>query len=178
MTYFRFKGKDDLWLGKFGKSERTLIPNELLTKKEIDKIKKDCPRLSVEKTFKEVELSPNKTYVNFGVRFENDTDHNSKLESRTIGRKLHIKEDNDVDDTDARDDYIYFLEKKLNRIKSVDKLRKTLEELGFTKTDGIDYNTWDNYYGDDASFDTWEKDDIVVNFWYDEKYRTIETRVR
>ena len=92
MTYFRFKGKDDLWLGKFGKSERTLIPNELLTKKEIDKIKKDCPRLSVEKTFKEVELSPNETYVNFGVRFENGTDHNSKLESRTMGRKLHIKE--------------------------------------------------------------------------------------
>lgn len=49
--------------------------------------------------------------------------------------------------------------------------------MGFTQTDGIDYNTWDNYYGDDASFDTWEKDDIVVNFWYDEKYRTIETRV-
>lgn len=92
MTYFRFKGKDDLWLGKFGKSERTLIPNELLTKKEIDKIKKDCPRLSVEKTFKEVELSPDETYVNFGVRFENGTDHNSKLESKAIGKKLHIKE--------------------------------------------------------------------------------------
>lgn len=92
MTYFKFKGKDDLWLGKFGKSERTLIPNELLTKKEIDKIKKDCPRLSVEKIFKDVELSPNETYVNFGVRFENDTDYNSKLESRTMCRKLHIKE--------------------------------------------------------------------------------------
>lgn len=88
-----------------------------------------------------------------------------------------MREDNDIDNTDERDDYIYYLEKKLNRIKSVDKLRKTLEELGFTQTDGIDYNTWDNYYGDDASFDTWEKDDIVVNFWYDEKYRTIETRV-
>lgn len=40
MKYFRFKGKDDLWLGKFGKSERTLIPNELLTQKELDRIKK------------------------------------------------------------------------------------------------------------------------------------------
>lgn len=27
--------------------------------------------------------------------------------------KLHIKEDNDVDNIDARDDYIYFLEKNL-----------------------------------------------------------------
>ena len=91
--------------------------------------------------------------------------------------KLYIKENDIMDDTNDRDDYTYYLEKKLNHIKSVDKLRKTLEELGFTQTDGIDYNTWDNYYGDDASFDTWETDDIVVQFWYDEKYRTIETRV-
>lgn len=91
--------------------------------------------------------------------------------------KLYIKENDIMDDTNDHDDYTYYLEKKLNRIKSVDKLRKTLEELGFTQTDGIDYNTWDNYYGDDASFDTWEKDDIVVQFWYDEKYRAIETRV-
>ena len=91
--------------------------------------------------------------------------------------KLYIKENDIMDDTNDRDDYTYYLEKKLNRIKSVDKLRKTLEELGFTQTDGIDYNTWDNYYGNDASFDTWEKDDIVVQFWYDEKYRAIETRV-
>lgn len=99
------------------------------------------------------------------------------IKENTYFDNTFMKEDNDVNNTDARDDYIYFLEKKLNRIKSVDKLRKTLEELGFTQTDGIDYNTWDNYYGDDASFDTWEKDDIAVNFWYDEKYRTIETRV-
>jgi hypothetical protein len=96
MKYFRFKGKDDLWLGKFGKSERTLIPNELLTQKELDRIKKDCPRLSVDKTFKEIELSPNKTYTSFGVRFEDGTDHNSKLESTTHSRKLHIKESDDT----------------------------------------------------------------------------------
>ena len=91
--------------------------------------------------------------------------------------KLYIKENDIMDDTNDHDDYTYYLEKKLNRIKSVDKLRKTLEELGFTQTDGIDYNTWDNYYGDDASFEKKKKDDIVVQFWYDEKYRAIETRV-
>lgn len=78
--------------------------------------------------------------------------------------KLYIKENAIVDDTNDHNDYTYYLEKKLNRIKSVDKLRKTLEELGFTQTGGINYNTW-------------EKDDIVVQFGYDEKYRTIETRV-
>ena len=38
MKYFRFNGRDDLWLGKYGKSEITLIPNELLTQKEVDRI--------------------------------------------------------------------------------------------------------------------------------------------
>ena len=94
MKYYRFVGKDDLWLGKYGKSQMTLIPNELLTQKEIDKIKKDCPRLSIEKTFKVVDLPTNKTYSAFGARFENDTDHNSKLESlklRTVTRSTKTK---------------------------------------------------------------------------------------
>ena len=48
MTYYRFKGKDDLWLGKFasgGKrrnwADYTLIPNELLTQKQIDSLSKE-----------------------------------------------------------------------------------------------------------------------------------------
>ena len=50
----------------------------------------------MEKTFKEIELSPNKTYTSFGVRFEDSTDHNSKLESTTRNRKLRIKESDDT----------------------------------------------------------------------------------
>jgi hypothetical protein len=93
MKYFRFNGKDDLWLGKYGKSERTLIPNELLTQKEVDRVKRDCPRLSIDKAFTVVELSPNNTYSSFGVRFQNDTDHNTKFESRrNIRRKLSVNE--------------------------------------------------------------------------------------
>lgn len=84
MKYFRFNGKDDLWLGKYGKSERTLIPNELLTQKEVDRVKRDCPRLSIDKAFTVVELSPNDTYSSFGVRFQNDTDHNTRFESQIL----------------------------------------------------------------------------------------------
>ena len=43
MKYYRFVGKDDLWLGKFGKSQMTLIPNELLTQKKLIKSKKIAP---------------------------------------------------------------------------------------------------------------------------------------
>lgn len=94
MKFYRYTGKDDLWLGKYGKSERTLIPNEILTTSELNSIKSKCPRLNVSKTFKEIDISKNNTYINFGVRFENDTDHNSKLESRRMTiKKAHIKED-------------------------------------------------------------------------------------
>lgn len=44
--------------------------------------------------FKEIDIPKSNTYTNFGVRFEDSTDHNSKLESRRVTmKKLHIKED-------------------------------------------------------------------------------------
>lgn len=94
MKFYRYTGEHDLWLGKYGKSERTLIPNEILTTSELNSIKSKCPRLNVSKTFKEIDIPRDNTYINFGVRFENGTDHNSKLESRRMTmKKSHIKED-------------------------------------------------------------------------------------
>lgn len=91
MIYYRFKGKDDLWLGKYGTSQKTLIPNELLTQKQIDSIKKSCPRLSIEKAFEQVNLKPSDTYSSFGVKFQNGWDHNGMQESVKKGRKSSMK---------------------------------------------------------------------------------------
>lgn len=91
MVYYRFKGKDDLWLGKYGKSQKTLIPNELLTQKQIDSIKKSCPRLSIEKAFEQVNLKPSDTYSAFGVRFQDGWDHNGMKESAKKGSKYNMK---------------------------------------------------------------------------------------
>lgn len=104
-------------------------------------------------------------------RFENQ-----KKESIS---RLYVKEE--YTGGTYEDDYTYRLEKELSRIKSVEKLRHKLEIKGFTETDSMDYNMYDNYYGDDMSFDTWEKKEsdsnVVVEFYYDEKYRIVEVRV-
>ena len=93
--------------------------------------------------------------------------------------RLHIKEE--YTGGTYEDDYTYRLEKELSRIKYVEELRHKLEIKGFTETDSMDYNIYDNYYGDDMSFDTWEKKEsdsnVVVEFYYDEKYRIVEVRV-
>ena len=95
-------------------------------------------------------------------RFENQ-----KKESIS---RLHVKEE--YTGGTYEDDYTYRLEKELSRIKSVEKLRHKLEIKGFTETDSMDYNMYDNYYGDDMSFDTWEKKEsdsnVVVEFYYNE----------
>lgn len=96
MKYFRFNGKNDLWLGKYGKLERTLIPNELLTQKEVDKVKKECPKLNIDKVFTVLDLSPNDTYISFGARFQDGTDHNTKFESKKYNKKLSIRESDNV----------------------------------------------------------------------------------
>lgn len=96
MTYYRFKGKDDLWLGKYASGSKrrnwadyTLIPNELLTQKQIDSLSKECPKLSIDKAFEKLELNPGETYVSFGVRFQDGWDYNGKQESL---KRLKIKE--------------------------------------------------------------------------------------
>ena len=149
MKYYRFVGKDDLWLGKFGKSQMTLIPNELLTQKEIDKISKNCPRLSIEKTFKVVDLPTNKTYSAFGARFENDTDHNSKLESL----KLRTNEKLYVDSFDDAKCIGYgFLIRNMNtaylnlywyRSEDLAKQNLTIAEL-MSDEDNYDYDSFED----------------------------------
>ena len=98
MTYYRFKGKDDLFLGKYVSKDakkwknETLIPNELLDQKQVDSLKKEWPKLSVDKTFEKIELDPGETYVFSGVRFQDGWDHNGKQENVSKAMKLRIKE--------------------------------------------------------------------------------------
>ncbi len=125
MKYFRFNGKNDLWLGKYGKLERTLIPNELLTQKEVDKIKTDCPRLNIDKVFTVLDLSPNDTYISFGARFQDGTDHNTKFESKKYDKKLSIRESNEPIWQTKHSIWLGYL----------DEIQQGLEDLGETFPD-------------------------------------------
>ena len=140
MKYFRFNGKNDLWLGKYGKSERTLIPNELLTQKEVDKVKKDCPRLNIDKVFTVLDLSPNDTYISFGVRFQDGTDHNTKFESKKYSKKLSVRESDNA------------LAKNLKESAGGVSLdgNKVLPAMGFVEADKLipaarNFGTWNSY---------------------------------
>ena len=99
MTYYRFKGKDDLFVGKYvqGKSkwkDTTLLPNELLTQQQIDSLSKDCPRLSIDKAFEKLNLNKDDVYSSFGAKFQVGWDVNGKQEEsfRRRSGKLSIKE--------------------------------------------------------------------------------------
>jgi hypothetical protein len=123
MIFYRFKGKDDLSLSKYGKSKDTLIPNELKTEKEINTIKSNCPKLNIDKTFEKIDIPKSGTYTNFGVRFQNGYNHNGKTESIKKGStKMKINEAESygwvVEDYQAQEAYEfacdYFGEDELN----------------------------------------------------------------
>ena len=97
MIFYRFKGKDDLFVGDYCSKgakvwkDITLIPNELLTQKRIDSLKKECPRLNVDKAFEKIDIPKSETHTSFGVTFQNGYGPNGKLES--VKRSKKIKED-------------------------------------------------------------------------------------
>lgn len=123
MIFYRFKGNDDLWLGKYGKNQNTLIPNELKTEKEIENIKATSPRLSIDKAFERIDIPKSDTYTSFGVRFQYGYDHNGKTESiKRSATKVMINEAESygwvVEDYQAQEAYEfacdYFGEDELN----------------------------------------------------------------
>jgi hypothetical protein len=143
MVFYRYTGKDDLWLGKYGKSERTLIPNEILTQSELNSIKTKCPRLNIDRAFKTIDIPKSETYSMFGVRFEDGTDHNSKLESkRKTVKKLRIKEDRDYNDSLKR--------------PTIDEMRDKLREFA----------TNNNRYGFEAANYGWGEE-TLYDFYID-----------
>lgn len=124
MIFYRFKGNDDLWLGKYGKNQNTLIPNELKTEKEIENIKATSPRLSIDKAFERIDIPKSDIYTSFGVRFQNGYDHNGKTESiKRCATKVKINEAESygwvVEDWQASEAYElacdYFGEDDINR---------------------------------------------------------------
>jgi hypothetical protein len=102
MTYYKFNGKDDLWLGKYANrggrrnwADRTLIPNELLTQREFDSMTKELTRLPVDRLFIKIDIPSNKTFTNFGVRFEAGNDYQGESYRRSArARRNRIRESN------------------------------------------------------------------------------------
>lgn len=164
MVFYRFKGNDDLWLGKYGKNQNTLIPNELKTEKEIENIKATSPRLSIDKAFERIDIPKSDTYTSFGVRFQNGYDHNGKTESIKRGmNKMKINEAESygwvVEDWQAGEAYElacdYFGEDDINRqivdCMSSEELASCLAYI-FRMND---FREWDEYLegNDEEDFD-------------------------
>ena len=164
MVFYRFKGNDDLWLGKYGKNQNTLIPNELKTEKEIENIKATSPRLSVDKAFERIDIPKSDTYTSSGVRFQNGYDHNGKTESIKKGStKMKINEAESygwvVEDYQAQEAYEfacdYFGEDELNsQIVSYISNEELASCLAYIFRMN-DFREWDEYLegNDEEDFD-------------------------
>ena len=154
MIFYRFKCNDDLWLGKYGKNQNTLIPNELKTEKEIENIKATSPRLSIDKAFERIDIPKSDTYTSFGVRFQNGYDHNGKTESVKRGMsRMKINEAESyswvVEDWQASEAYElacdYFGEDDINRQIVACMSNEELAECLAYIFRMNDFREWDEY---------------------------------
>lgn len=72
-----------------------------------------------------LDLSPNDTYISFGVRFQDGTDHNTKFESKKYNKKLSIRESNEPIWQTKHSIWLGYL----------DEIQQGLEDLGETFPD-------------------------------------------